>query len=171
MKFDHWQFTWILNLWIVMLCVLVLVIMWVIVPYTIMFFKKEKVTYKSLFHEKSTYISDMTNGYFFASMMASILASAAIVGIIIASLIPADAKYKAVYSVSGTISDIHQQFTDGTGSLVSDYIVRINGNPQQYIVNDPRLTSLKTGDHVNMWCTWQWNQGYSADQINCNLSY
>lgn len=104
----------------------------------------------------------------FCAFLAIIFTSIAVIATLI-SMVPFSAKYWTINYVSGTVASASNQFTDGTGNLVGDYIITLDGDSTQYLATDSRLTTVRPGDHVDMACTVQWNYG-GVDSNNCDLA-
>lgn len=87
---------------------------------------------------------------------------------LILSLVPFNAKYYDLYSVSGTISEVSNTFESGSGnSTTATFVVTFDGDNRPYVLTDPRIVSLD-GSEVELLCTSSWVY-QAADKWNCEI--
>lgn len=81
-------------------------------------------------------------------------------------LVPFSPKYWVYEHVEGTVASVLNRFVSGTGDLSNDYVLRIDGQPGVFNVQDNRIQGVKIGDPVDLTCTVQWVYA-GQDQNNC----
>lgn len=106
------------------------------------------------------------SGWGFGSIFSSLAAGVLILATI-GTLIPFNPTYWTFNHVHGTVTSVSNRFVNGTGDLsAGDYVLRIDGRPDVYNVQDNRIQGVKIGDPVDLTCTVEWVYA-GQDQNNC----
>lgn len=91
------------------------------------------------------------------------------VGIWVVMCIPFDGKYWEIYKRSGEVTSVTNQWAGGSGdSTYRAYLVRLAGDPQSYVLDDPRASQLK-GHEATLTCTVEFVY-MGADRWNCVIA-
>lgn len=114
---------------------------------------------------KPDFVGYTKAGLGMAAAFLTTFAGFAILGTLIL-LIPFSPTYWTYNHVGGTVLSVSNRFVDGTGDLSSDYVLRIQGQPGVYNVQDNRIQGITIGDPVDLTCTVQWVYA-GQDQNNC----
>lgn len=81
-------------------------------------------------------------------------------------LFPYQPKYWQVYSITGHVTNVTNQFSSGNGDLtVGDYAVTFDTLGTQVAVDDPRIVTMQGAD-VRVICTEEWVP-YGTGRFNC----
>jgi hypothetical protein len=149
-----------LQLQFIIVPLVALVLAFVAVTLLLRYFKTREVEYRH-----GNLVSYTKDGLGVAGVFVSVFAGIAIL-VTAVLLIPFNPKYWVYEHVDGTVASVSNRFVSGTGDLSSDYVLRIDGQPGVFNVQDNRIQGVKIGDPVDLTCAVQWVYA-GQDQNNC----
>jgi hypothetical protein len=111
-------------------------------------------------------VYDRENDFF--TFVLAALSGGFLVGLI-AGLFPFQSEYWVYSDASGTVAEVSNQFTSGSGNNTSEsFILNFESDDRVFLLSDPRASVL-TGKTVDLSCTTEW-VFRGADRYNCVIA-
>ena len=101
-------------------------------------------------------------GTFFAGAISVIFVITFVV-----ALIPFNGKYHHFYELSGTVLEVTNTISEGSGELTSTPVITLSGYDDPILSDTVRVNSL-VGEDVTLICTYSWVP-YGLDVTKCDL--